>query len=85
VAGRLSFAASAEAGREFDKLVTDLTTPRDSLTRGSELGSQPQSDAPVYYFSQPEPSVTQLRQVFAIRISVSRTGRAGAFNQPSAD
>ena len=31
------FAASAEAGREFDKLVTDLTTPRDSLTREVNL------------------------------------------------
>ena len=37
VAGRLSFAASAEAGREFDKLATDLTTPRDSLTREVNL------------------------------------------------
>jgi len=31
------FAASAEAGREFDKLATDLTTPRDSLTREVNL------------------------------------------------
>jgi hypothetical protein len=40
-------AASAEAGREFDKLATNLTTPRDSLTREVELGSQPQPDAAV--------------------------------------
>jgi len=33
----LSFAASAEAGREFDKLATALTTPRDSLTREVNL------------------------------------------------
>ena len=32
--------------------------------------------APVNYFSQPEPSVTQLRKVFAIRIG-PRTGRRG--------
>ena len=31
------FSASAEAGREFDKLATDLTTPRDSLTREVNL------------------------------------------------
>jgi hypothetical protein len=37
VAGRFRFAASAEAGREFDKLATDLTTPRDSLTRELNL------------------------------------------------
>ena len=37
VAGRLSFAASAEAGREFDKLATALTTPRHSLTREVNL------------------------------------------------
>jgi hypothetical protein len=37
VAGRLSFAASAEAGREFDRLATDLTTPSDSLTREVNL------------------------------------------------
>jgi hypothetical protein len=35
--GPIEFAASAEAGREFDKLVTDLTTPRDSLTREVNL------------------------------------------------
>ena len=33
----MSFAASAEAGREFDKLATALTTPRDSLTREVNL------------------------------------------------
>ena len=27
----------SEAGREFDKLATDLTTPRDSLTREVNL------------------------------------------------
>jgi len=37
VAGRLSFAMSAEAGREFDKLATALTTPRHSLTREVNL------------------------------------------------
>jgi hypothetical protein len=68
-------AASAEAGREFDKLATYLTTPSRLAYPGSELGSQPQPDAPVNYISQPEPSVTQLRQVFAIGISVSRAAR----------
>ena len=33
----MSFAASAEAGREFDKLATALTTPRHSLTREVNL------------------------------------------------
>ena len=33
----MSFAMSAEAGREFDKLATALTTPRHSLTREVNL------------------------------------------------
>jgi len=72
---------SAEAGREFDKLATDFDNPSRLAYPGSELGSQPQSDAPINNFSLPEPSVTQLRQVFAIHISVRGTGRAEAFNQ----
>ena len=64
------FAASAEAGREFDKLATDLTTPRDSLTREVNLVVSLSRTPPVNYVSQPEPSVTQLRQVFAICIPV---------------
>jgi len=71
---------SAEAGREFDKLATDFDNPSRLAYPGSELGSQPQSDALVNYFSLPEPSVTQLRQVCAIRISVRQRG-AEAFNQ----
>ena len=65
---------SAEAGREFDKLATDLTTPRDSLTREVNLVVSLSRTPPVNYVSQPEPFVTQLRQVFAIRIPVSRPG-----------
>jgi hypothetical protein len=78
VAGRLSFfAASAEAGREFDKLATDLTTPRDSLTREVNLVVSLSRTPPVNYVSQPEPSVTQFRQVVAIRISVRERWRRG--------
>ena len=80
VAGRLSFAMSAEAGREFDKLATDFDNPSRLAYPGSELASQPQSDAPINNFSLPEPSVTQLRQVCAIRISVRQRG-AEAFNR----
>ncbi len=47
--GPIEFAASAEAGREFDKLVTDLTTPRDSLTREVNL---------VVSLSRTPPSIT---------------------------
>ena len=67
-------AASAEAGREFDKLATDLTTPRDSLTREVNLVVSLSRTPPVNYVSQPEPSVTQLRQVFAICIAVFANG-----------
>jgi len=71
---------SAEAGREFDKLATDFDNPSRLAYPGSELASQPQSDAPINNFSLPEPSVTQLRQVCAIQLSVRERG-AEAFNQ----
>ena len=47
VAGRTHWSVTAETGREFDKLATHLTTPRDSPNPGVELGSQPQPDAHV--------------------------------------
>ena len=71
---------SAEAGREFDKLATALTTPRHSLTREVNLVVSLSRTPPVNYVSQPEPSVTQLRQVCAIQLSVHERG-AEAFNQ----
>jgi len=74
VAGRLSFAMSAEAGREFDKLATDFDNPSRLAYPGSELASQPQSDAPINNFSLPEPSVTQLPQVCAIQLAVRERG-----------
>jgi hypothetical protein len=69
MAGRFG-SVTAETGREFDKFATYLTTPRDSPSPGGELGSQPQPDALVNYFSQPKPSVTHLGKVFAICIKV---------------
>jgi hypothetical protein len=46
-------AASAEAGREFDKLATYLTTPRDSLTREVNLVVSPSQTPPLITYPSP--------------------------------
>jgi hypothetical protein len=74
-------AASAEAGREFDKLATDLTTPRDSLTREVNL---------VVSLSRTPPLITSpsrshlLRSYDRFSLFVYRFSERGAeaFNQP---
>src|SRR6476646_10687104 len=69
VAGR---AASAEAGREFDKLATDLTTPRDSLTREVNLVVSLSRTAPRLLRLPAGAICYAVATGFAIRIPVSR-------------
>ena len=81
MAGRLSFAASAEAGREFDKLATDLTTPRDSLTREVNLVVS-LSRTPPLITSPSRSHLLPSYDRFSLSVYRFRERGSAAFNQP---
>jgi len=74
-------AASAEAGREFDKLATDLTTPRDSLTREVNLVVS-LSRTPPLITSPSRSHLLPSYDRFSLSVYRFRERGSAAFNQP---